>query len=219
MNKSSACKYFNESAYSYGATEEFLISSGLQLLSNHLEYTDPGKKNNLLDIACGTGLMLKLFHMAEFTDLYGVDGSIEMLDYCKFDVRNFTPPENLYLHDFENGAFRIEERKFNHVTIHSAINYLPDLDILFKNIDDLLEHEGVLSFNFQTREKDELLEDEFGKYVAFSYYENGYKFYTRESKEIISLLEKHLKIVTEDEYWYGNEDNKIRGNIIIAKKI
>lgn len=219
MNTLGACNYYDWSAKMYGPTEEHLSTFAYILMGFHLRFTKENRKSNILDVGCGTGLMLKIAHKMGFKNIHGIDGSQGMLNCAVESTNGFIPINNFHYHNFCSGKWDGEGNKFSHIISHSVIPFIPDLNMLFENFLDLLGKDGLVSFNFLERDgwDGNLLEDEYGKYSADEYYEKNYKFYLRKESEVVSKLTRNFIILESCKFTYS-KGGEIQNNIIVAQK-
>jgi len=202
------------------------------------------KKNNIknvriLDIACGTGKLIKEFtkEYIEIDKIEGLDSSREMIKIAKSRNKGI----KFYNQNLINFY---TEKKYNIITCtFDSINYITskeNLDKVFKNIANHLDSNGLFIFDFNTiykKVKEIITKDNVtyinaikGKYwnikIRMKERNNIYKEQHRERlyslREIKSVLVKNRFEITE---LYSNFDNKINKTdkyqrlIIVAKKI
>lgn len=197
MNKiSEACNYFNCEAHNYIATEEFLETSARQVLYQHISHAN--NKNLVLDVCCGKGLMVKLMKEAGFQNIYGTDGSVNMMKFCPLSE------ENLFLHDFYNGDLEIKI-KFNHITIHAGLPFINNAHKFLCNMRNLMNITSIVSFNFREKtEEDEIEKDEYGEFHKETFLCFGYKFYLYSKQEMEKITEQAgFKILESKNYQFG----------------
>jgi len=103
------------------------------------EYIVPGQ--NLLDIGIGTGLSSIWFAKAGL-DIYGIDGSVEMLKVCK--EKGFA--SELKQHDILNLPLPYSDNSFNHVLSCGLLHFFNDLEDIFAEIFRIMDGKGVFAF-------------------------------------------------------------------------
>jgi predicted TPR repeat methyltransferase len=103
------------------------------------EYIVPGQ--NLLDIGIGTGLSSIWFAKAGL-DIYGIDGSAEMLKVCK--EKGFA--SELKQHDILNVPLPYSDNSFNHVLSCGLLHFFNDLGNIFAEIFRIIDGKGVFAF-------------------------------------------------------------------------
>ena len=109
------------------------------MLGMCLEYIEPGQK--LLDIGIGTGLSSVPF--ADYgLNINGIDGAALMLNECK--KKGIT--SNLVHHDLSSKNWPVE--KGYDIAISAGVfHFFESLEILFKEVVNLLKPGGIFCFN------------------------------------------------------------------------
>lgn len=111
------------------------------------------KSNTLLELGCGTGTFLNYFHDKGFA-VSGVDLSQEMLDIAQ----KKNPGACLYKDNMSN--FNIAEQFDVIVCLFDSVNHLLNLkewELMFKNVGEHLNENGLFIFDMNTQYKLEKL--------------------------------------------------------------
>lgn len=215
MEISSTCHFFDQIAYEYDNTENHLRKNASILLKQHLKFCK--NKTRLLDTCSGRGLIALISHEKGFTDISCVDGSKNMLWYCKNNTTGFVPSENIFYHDFENEDFKPEGRFWNHILINAGIQYIPRIEKFIENMYKLLDKEGLLSFSIREKGEGEDTEtDEYGEYEVYGYYTYGIKYYLHGEDSFRKMLEKRFEILEVCTYQEKPDSTQIK--IFTAKR-
>ena len=114
------------------------------------EYVHP--HDRLLDIGIGTGLGSLLFARAGL-DVFGIDGSVEMLKICK--SKGFA--RDLKQFDLRNIPLPYSDSFFDHVISCGVFHFFGDLKSMFKEVSRIIRPGGIFAFTVlaQTPEKEE----------------------------------------------------------------
>lgn len=98
----------------------------------------------VLDVACGTGLLLeRLAHLIPCVELYGVDGSEDMLDqaYQALPEAHFA---HVLLQNGEENVLPYAEASFDLITCANSLHNMPDPTGLLRDLRRLLASQGQL---------------------------------------------------------------------------
>lgn len=209
MEIPSVCHFFDQIAYNYDNTENYLRKNASILLGQHLKFSK--NKERLLDACSGRGLVALMSHERGFTDISCVDGSKNMLWYCKNNTVGFVPSENIFYHDFENEDFEPEGKVWNHILINAGIQYIPRIEKFIENMYKLLETGGLLSFSIREKGENEDTEtDEYGEYETYGYYSHGVKYYLHGENRFRKMLQKRFEILEVYIYQEDPESTPIK---------
>ena len=120
------------------------------LFGLNFEYVSP--HDRLLDIGIGTGLGSLPFARAGM-EIYGIDGSVEMLKMCK--AKDFT--KDLKQFDLQNLPLPYSDSFFNHVISCGVFHFFGDLQPMVKDVFRIIKQDGIFTFTViaQTPEKEE----------------------------------------------------------------
>lgn len=203
---------------------------------NNLIYKNKINNPLILDLACGTGSLIKELNR-KFNDIEGVDASVEMLQIAK--IKN--PKNKFYRQSFQNLNLA---KKYSVITCtFDSINYLltkKDLYRTIQNISQHLNNNGLFIFDFNTIYKK--IDPKFtnGNVVYYNSIKNNFwnvkieitkgdRIYIEKHKERLYTL-KDLKKILEK---FGikiielysdfdkkiNEQNKSERLFVISRKI
>lgn len=143
------------------------------------EYIKHGE--SLLDVGIGTGISSALFHQAGL-QVYGIDGSGEMLRICRDKGLTVELTERDLLAfpwPYQNGVF-------DHVISCGVFHFIRDLNRIFKEVSRIQKIGGTFAFTV-------LIEDEklFGKSNYHMRVEDGLSVYSHKTDYISRLLIMH----------------------------
>ena len=111
------------------------------------EYLQPGQR--ILDTGIGTGLSALPFSRAGL-EVYGLDGSAEMLNICR--KKNIAV--QLKEWDLRTVPWPYPDRFFNHVVACGLFHFFPDLDPAFREAARLVKPQGIFAFTIKAPEPD-----------------------------------------------------------------
>ena len=120
-------------------------STNLEVFNTYLSLIGKIKNINMLDLGCGTGILLK--HYSNNNKTFGIDASLKMIKKAKAKDR-----KTIYkigdIRNYQNNS------KFDIITCaYDTVNHLPTLNdwgLLFKNVSSHLRHDGIFIFDFNT---------------------------------------------------------------------
>ncbi|MFO8018154.1 MAG: class I SAM-dependent methyltransferase [Promethearchaeia archaeon] len=100
------------------------------------------KMENLLDLGCGTGLLLNEIGQKYSINLYGIDISEERLKVAKNRLEESNVNARLIYMDFLKNQF--EDNKFDIVVTNCFFLWVKNLRKAFSEIDRILKEDGIL---------------------------------------------------------------------------
>ncbi len=146
MNKQDVVTFFDRCAPTWDAE---LIKSDV-IIGKILDNAEVGQGQDILDVACGTGVMFPYYLERKAASVTGIDISPEMAKIAagKFaDVANF----RVICGDVEETAF---DQKFDRVVVYNAFPHFPNPQRLIKTLAGLLKEDGRLTISHgASREK------------------------------------------------------------------
>ena len=156
MNKKDVIKFFDslapfwdsEQAENKEVTDIILTKGGIV------------KGADVLDIACGTGILFPEYLSREVNSVTGIDISAEMVKIAK----EKSPQINVICGDAETHRF---ETKFDAVMVYNAFPHFVNSELLFENVSSALKVGGRFSIAHGISEK-ELQECHSGKAKSVS---------------------------------------------------
>ncbi len=143
--------YFNSCADEYGQSHtcQEAASSWSNLLKQEAaRLTTPGnRKKRLLNIGIGTGLMDTMFQNAcPHWEIYGVDGSTNMLDKCQ---ENGIPKENLRLEDLNKGSISLPDNAADIIISLATLEYIKTAPQIIKEMQRIASPSSLIIFSCQ----------------------------------------------------------------------
>ncbi len=100
------------------------------------------KKENLLDLGCGTGLLLNEIGQQYSIDLYGIDLHEKRINMAHKRLKISNIPVNLFYMDFLNNQF--QDKMFDVVATNCFFLWIDDVEKGFKEIYRILKDKGIL---------------------------------------------------------------------------
>ena len=126
MNKKDIVEFFDRCAPTWDAE---LIKSDA-IIGKSLDNAEIGAGQDVLDVACGTGVMFPYYLEREVASVTGIDISPEM---AKIAEGKFADVSNVRIicGDVEETAF---DRKFDRIVVYNAFPHFPDPRRLIKTL-------------------------------------------------------------------------------------
>lgn len=146
------------------------------------------KDQSLIDVGVGTGLSARFFYQAGL-QIYGVDGSAEMLKNCK--KKKITI--DLEKMDLTVFADPFPGKKFNHVISNGVFHIIGNLEPVFEIINLKIKQGGIFGFTVDEKVKNE--KDDFRKSdIEGIYYkrhlQSGLKIYKHHEEYVLNILQR-----------------------------
>ncbi len=137
MNKSDVIAFFDRCAPSWDAT---MIKSDA-IIGKILDNAEVGENMDILDVACGTGVMIPYYLQRGAGSVTGIDISPEM---AKIASEKFAGESNVTIlcGDVEETEF---DRKFDRIVVYNAFPHFPDPQRLIRTLAGLLKEDGRLT--------------------------------------------------------------------------
>ena len=134
INKESVIDFFNKLAPSWDAgmiKDDFIIKT---ILDN----AEVKENNEVLDVACGTGVLIPYYKERKVKSITGIDISQNMIDIAKskFDFVSFI------CDDAETYVF---DKKFDNIVIYNAFPHFSSPSILISHLSSFLNEGGTLT--------------------------------------------------------------------------
>lgn len=111
------------------------------LFGMSFEYVNNGDR--MLDLGIGTGLASRSFAKMG-VDVYGCDGSEEMLKICK--SKRFT--KDLKVVDFQDIPLPYSNSSFDHVICCGVLHFFDDLGDILNEVMRIIKAGGIFSFSY-----------------------------------------------------------------------
>lgn len=150
------------------------------------EYLEKGQ--DLLDVGIGTGMSARFFYHAGL-QIYGVDGSEEMLKNCKKKKM----AHGLEKLDLTVSAEPFAGKKFDHVISNGVFHIIGDLEPVFKTIDLKIKPGGFLGFTVDDKvidEKDDYRESEIKGIYCKRHFQSDLKIYKHHEEYVLNILQR-----------------------------
>ncbi len=137
MNKQDIVTFFDGCAPNWDAD---MIKSDA-IIGKILDNAEVGEGQEILDVACGTGVMFPYYLERKAASVIGIDISPEM---AKIAAGKFAGESKIQVlcGDVEEAAF---EKKFDRVVVYNAFPHFPDPRRLIKTLSGLLKEDGRLT--------------------------------------------------------------------------
>ena len=137
MNKSDVIAFFDRCAPHWDAE---MIKND-HIIETILDNAEVGEGMDILDVACGTGVMFPYYLKRNVASVTGIDISPEM---AKIAAGKFAEEETVTVlcGDVEETAF---DRKFDRIVVYNAFPHFPDPRRLIKTLAGLLKEDGRLT--------------------------------------------------------------------------
>ncbi|TXT56336.1 MAG: hypothetical protein BAJALOKI2v1_580020 [Promethearchaeota archaeon] len=100
------------------------------------------KKENLLDIGCGTGLLINEIGQQYSLDLYGIDIHEKRIALAQKRLRKSNVSASLYYMDFLDNQFK--DKMFDVIATNCFFLWISDIEKGFKEIYRILKENGIL---------------------------------------------------------------------------
>ena len=137
MDKKDVIEFFDRCAPGWDAG---MIKSD-EIIGKILDNAEVGKNMDVLDVACGTGVMFDYYLQREVSSVTGIDISPEM---AKIAGEKYAAQEKVQVicGDVEEYNF---DRKFDRIVVYNAFPHFPDPRRLLRILAGLLKEEGRLT--------------------------------------------------------------------------
>jgi len=145
MNKRDVIEFFDRCAPSWD--EEMIKSDAI--IGTILDNAEVYEGMDVLDVACGTGVMIPYYLQRGCTSVTGVDISAEMAKIAREKFRE-EPRVRILCADVEEAVF---DRKFDRIVVYNAFPHFPEPQRLIGVLASLLKEDGRLTIaHGQSRE-------------------------------------------------------------------
>ena len=137
MNKKDVIEFFDRCAPTWDAE---MIKSDVKI-EKILDNAEVGPGMDILDVACGTGVMFDYYLKRDVASVTGIDISSEM---AKIAAEKYAAVQNVQVicGDVEEYAF---DRKFDRIVVYNAFPHFPYPKRLIKLLAGLLKEDGRLT--------------------------------------------------------------------------
>lgn len=136
MNKQDVIDFFDKCAVHW---DEHMVKNE-DVIHKILDNAEVFEGKNILDVACGTGVLFDDYLKRDVASVTGIDISPEMarLAKSKFTQDNV----NVICGDVENMDY---EMLFDCIVVYNAFPHFPDPDALIKKLSSMLKPGGILT--------------------------------------------------------------------------
>ena len=137
MNKQDIIEFFDRCAPTWDA--EMIKSDAI--IGKILDNAEVGPGMDILDVACGTGVMFDYYLQRGAASVTGIDIAPQM---AKIAAEKYTgePRVSVVCGDVENYGF---DRKFDRIVVYNAFPHFPDPRGLIRTLTGLLKEDGRLT--------------------------------------------------------------------------
>ena len=137
MEKKDIIAFFDRCAPNWDA--EMIKNDGI--IGKILDNAEVGEGMDVLDVACGTGVMFDYYLQRNVASVIGIDISPEM---AKIAAEKYAGEEKVRVicGDVEETVF---DRKFDRIVVYNAFPHFPDPKRLIKTLAGLLKEDGRLT--------------------------------------------------------------------------
>lgn len=178
----------NWNATLYDNKHDFVSEYGKGLL----EFVPENKKQSILDLGCGTGMLTA--QLANYADtIIGVDSSTSMIAKAKNQYANI---------QFEvcNALNLPFEKQFDVVFSNAVFHWIPDHDTLLKQVYKVLKPHGLLVCEFGANGNIATIENAFMSACQDFQYKYTPKFNFPTVDDFSGLLKKNNFMITTDRH-------------------
>ena len=137
MEKKDIIEFFDRCAPTWDAE---MVKSDV-IIGKILDHAEVGPDMDVLDVACGTGVMFDYYLSRNAASVTGIDISPEMAKIAAAKYAN-DPKIRVICGDVEEYAF---DRKFDRIVVYNAFPHFPYPKRLIKTLAGLLKKEGRLT--------------------------------------------------------------------------
>ena len=136
MNKQDVIDFFDKCAVHW---DEHMVKNE-DVIHKILDNAEVFEGKNILDVACGTGVLFDDYLKRDVASVTGIDISPEMVRLAK---SKFTRDNvNVICGDVENMDY---EMLFDCIVVYNAFPHFPDPDALIKKLSSMLKPGGILT--------------------------------------------------------------------------
>jgi predicted TPR repeat methyltransferase len=146
-----------------------------------LSYEFVKNGETLLDVGIGTGISSQLFYLAGL-QVFGIDGSTEMLNICK----QKRIARELIEHDLLVFPWPYQDNMFNHLICCGVFHFIGVLDKIFKEISRVQKKDGILAFTIMSGNDGQRNQEQFEERI-----EDGLNVFSHKASYIYQLLENN----------------------------
>lgn len=180
FNKEEVIKFFDK--YSASWDENMVIDENI--ISTIFNNAHIKKGNDVLDIACGTGVLIPFYLNKDVNSVTAIDISPKMIEIAKNKFKD--NKINIICDDAEIYNFN---KKFDSIVIYNAYPHFPDGENLIKHLSSFLKENGTLTIAHGTS-KEKINEHHSGSASLIS---NGLP----SIGELEKIFIKYLKVTTK----------------------
>ena len=137
MEKQDVIEFFDRCAATWDAE---MIKSD-EIIEVILDHAEVGAGMDVLDVACGTGVMFPYYLQREVASVTGIDIAPEMAKIAQEKFRK-EPGVQVICGDVEEASF---DRQFDRIVVYNAFPHFPEPRRLIKQLSRLLKDGGRLT--------------------------------------------------------------------------
>jgi predicted TPR repeat methyltransferase len=146
-----------------------------------LSYEYINKGESILDVGIGTGISSKLFYLAGL-QIYGIDGSAEMLSICK--TKGIA--KELIEQDLLVFPWPYQDDMFHHVICCGVFHFIGDLDKMFAEISRIQKNDGVFAFTVMDGKDNQRNQEKYQERI-----EDGLYIFSHKASYINKLMQNN----------------------------
>jgi tRNA (cmo5U34)-methyltransferase len=135
-------KKFAEHARKHIPGYDRVIDKSVKFIEYYIKKTEP-----IIDVGCATGETLKRLNQLGFTNLHGVDNSIDMLNEIPKNIATLTCSDSFPL-----------DKKYKAITMNWTLHFIKNKLEYIKNISNGLEQDGFLILTDKTQNDGKFLD-------------------------------------------------------------
>lgn len=135
-------KNFVEHAKKHIPGYDRVINKSVKFIEHHIQKTEP-----IIDVGCATGETLKRLHQIGFTNLHGVDNSINMLNEIPKNIATLTCSDSFP-----------SNKKYKVITMNWTLHFIKNKIEYIKDIANGLEQDGFLILTDKTQNDGKFLD-------------------------------------------------------------
>ena len=135
-------RHYRSNLLSLSFITKTFLKKRTDLIVSLLQYT---KKEDLIDIGCGSGIQLAQLENKFSDGVIGVDYSFDMLSLCQQNLPK-TPYKHRFLINADAEKLCFQNSRFNCLISLGLLDYMPDYRLVLKEFYRILKPQGKILF-------------------------------------------------------------------------